>query len=904
MGLKNKLLMLVLIPLLGLLLFAARASVEKVGQMKEMSSLAELTTTSAGIGALVHEMQKERGMSAGFIGSKGANFAAELPKQRAEVDRRRMELERQLVGFNAAAYGGGLQDNLATAVGRMSDLAAKRQAVSGLAISGPDAIAYYTSTIGSLLAVVGQTASLSHDAGITRLASAYSSLLQGKESAGIERATLSNVLGADRFAPEMLIRFLSVASAQDLWLKVFQVYASPDQLAFFKNKVSGPAVDEVQKIKKLALEKMYEPSLGMDAKYWFAKSTERIDLLKDVENRLADDLTGAAEGLLGEARRLVIIYTTFAVLAIILTVFAAFKLIRGILGQLGGEPEKAVQVARAIAEGKLDNEIHLRPGDRHSLLADMKTMQEQLRDRIDNERVTANANLRIRIALDNVSTGVMIADAERNIIYTNKSVQRILKGAEEGIRRQLPKFDADRLVGVNIDSFHKVPAHQAKLLDTFTSPYTAKLIVGDRHMTVTANPVINAQGERLGSVAEWLDRTAEVRVEQEVEQIVDAAAKGEFGARIDTRDKEGFFANLGQGINILLNNTQEALNATSDVLNLVARGDLTRTIDSNYEGILGRLKDDANATVERLREVVTQIKEAAEAINTASKEIAAGNQDLSSRTEEQASSLEETASSMEELNATVKQNAENARYANELARASNELATRGGAMVERVVSTMGDIQSSSSRIADIIGVIDSIAFQTNILALNAAVEAARAGEQGRGFAVVATEVRNLAQRSAAAAKEIKVLIAESVSKVDGGGKLVQEAGRTMSDVVASFQKVAALVTDIAGASREQSSGIEQVTQAVSQMDEVTQQNAALVEEAAAAAESLEEQARSLVAAVDSFKLVENAALDTPSRASRELPKLSGPTRPHPATAWQKKVSQSLLVDEKGDWEAF
>jgi methyl-accepting chemotaxis protein len=209
---------------------------------------------------------------------------------------------------------------------------------------------------------------------------------------------------------------------------------------------------------------------------------------------------------------------------------------------------------------------------------------------------------------------------------------------------------------------------------------------------------------------------------------------------------------------------------------------------------------------------------------------------------------------MEELNATVKQNAENARQANELARASNGAVSRGGDAVKRVVTTMDDIQDSSKKIADIIGVIDSIAFQTNILALNAAVEAARAGEQGRGFAVVATEVRNLAQRSATAAKEIKGLIAESVREVEDGVKLVNQAGSAMDEVVTSFQQVANLVTEISGASREQSSGIEQVTQAVSQMDEVTQQNAALVEEAAAAAESLEEQARGLVQAVGSFKL--------------------------------------------------
>ena len=336
------------------------------------------------------------------------------------------------------------------------------------------------------------------------------------------------------------------------------------------------------------------------------------------------------------------------------------------------------------------------------------------------------------------------------------------------------------------------------------------------------------------------------------------------------------------------------------MLNLVARGDLTRTIEGDYAGVFGQLKDDTNTTVERLREVVGRIKDASDEINRASKEIAAGNQDLSSRTEEQASSLEETASSMEELNATVKQNADNAKAANDLAHRSNEIASRGGEMVKRVVTTMGDIQDSSRKIADIIGVIDSIAFQTNILALNAAVEAARAGEQGRGFAVVATEVRNLAQRSATAAKEIKALIAESVDKVEGGAKLVQQAGSTMDEVVNSFQRVAALVGDITAASREQSSGIEQVTQAVSQMDEVTQQNAALVEQAAAAAESLEEQAQGLVQAVGSFKL---AQAELP--AAREVPRLANPSSPQAAAPKMKKIPPPHLADDENEeWEEF
>ena len=569
--------------------------------------------------------------------------------------------------------------------------------------------------------------------------------------------------------------------------------------------------------------------------------------------------------------------------------------------------QQAAGVFGMISQGNYGTRIDVSRNDEiGKVLQALQMMQTKLGFDVAEVKRVADENLRIKIALDNVSTGVMIANPDRVIIYANKSVQAILKGAEAAIRKQLPDFNAEKMMGVCIDTFHKNPAHQANLLKTFTSTYVANLEISGRHLRVTASPVVNDQGQRLGAVAEWLDRTGEVVVEREVASIVEGALRGDFEQRLALEGKEGFFKQLAEGLNKLSEVTSTGLNDVASVLKTIAQGDLTQTIEGDYEGIFGQLKDDTNTTVERLREVIGQIKEATEAINTASQEIAAGNVDLSSRTEEQASSLEETSSSMEELNATVKNNAENANKANVLAKSSNEIATRGGAMVKGVVSTMSEIQSSSKKIADIIGVIDSIAFQTNILALNAAVEAARAGEQGRGFAVVATEVRNLAQRSATAAKEIKTLIAESVDKVESGAKLVEQAGTTMDEVVSSFQGVANLVTEISNASKEQSSGIEQVTQAVSQMDEVTQQNAALVEEAAAAAESLEEQARGLMQAVSMFKLDEGRGTRMVTTAAKTLPRLESPAkRAAPsANVKPKKIPSPHAADPEDEWEEF
>ncbi|WP_373298415.1 methyl-accepting chemotaxis protein, partial [Paludibacterium paludis] len=505
-----------------------------------------------------------------------------------------------------------------------------------------------------------------------------------------------------------------------------------------------------------------------------------------------------------------------------------------LMRQLGGEPDEAVQLMEQLAAGEVTSELTVKKGDTSSLFFHIRRAADK-----------AVENIRVRIALDNVSTSVMIADNDRNIIYTNRSVGDMLMRAEADLRRALPQFDARNVLGANMDIFHRNPAHQRELLANLRGTYRAEIKVGGRVFALAASPVFNARGERLGSVVEWKDRTDEVHVEEEVAAIVGAAANGNFEARIGMTGKDGFFKVLGEGVNNLLDVTSRGLNDIASVLASLARGDLTRTIESDYQGLFGSLKSDTNTTVERLREIVGDIKEATDAITTAAREIAVGNSNLSSRTEQQAASLEETASSMEEITSTVKQNAENAKKANQLASGASQIATQGGAVVGQVVSTMSEINDSARKIVDIISVIDGIAFQTNILALNAAVEAARAGEQGRGFAVVASEVRNLAQRSAAAAKEIKALIGDSVDKVESGSRLVDEAGKTMEEIVSSVTRVADIMSEISAASIEQSSGIEQVNLAVTQMDENTQKNAALVEEAAAAAESLQEQSQSL-----------------------------------------------------------
>ena len=387
---------------------------------------------------------------------------------------------------------------------------------------------------------------------------------------------------------------------------------------------------------------------------------------------------------------------------------------------------------------------------------------------------------------------------------------------------------------------------------------------------------------------------------------LDAAAERSKEMRASTSLMLVVFGALSLGLGLVLawllvRSITHPLRRAVEVAEAVAAGDLTSRIDVTTKDETGQLMHALKGMNGSLAKVVGEVRHGTDAIATASGQIAAGNQDLSSRTEEQASSLEQTAASMEELTSTVKQNADNARQANQLAVSASEVAVRGGGVVSQVVDTMGSINSSSKKIVDIIGVIDGIAFQTNILALNAAVEAARAGEQGRGFAVVASEVRNLAQRSGAAAKEIKGLIDDSVDKVEAGSRQVAEAGRTMDEIVDSVKRVTDIMGEITAASQEQSTGIEQVNQAIAQMDQVTQQNAALVEEAAAAAQSMQEQAASLVGAVSVFRL-EGTQAPRPELAFAAPKAL----RPAPARKSEATAAPQLAAagTANGDWTEF
>jgi methyl-accepting chemotaxis protein len=753
--------------------------------------------------------------------------------------------------------------------------------------------------------------------------------------------------------------------------------------------------------------------------------------------------------------------------------------------------DEAVKIIDKMKEGDFTGHIETSGNDVVApLMEALKKSQVTFERRASEGRRATDMNAeqsvhlrRLKAALETVTSCVMMADKDRNIIYMNPAVTQMMRNAEADLRKVFPGFDTNRLIGTNMDIFHKNPAHQQRILSEFTGIHKAQINVGVRVFGLTASPIIDEQGQRLGAVVEWVDRTTETLFYKQINELIDGALNGMLSVRtqpeeleegmykkiaeglnqvlealvkpmsmaaknigdisqgiiperiteeykgdfntlkknlnvsigvlnglitsqqlmseehgkgntdwlIDVDRFQGAYKNVAQGINDMVlghiemnkkamdcvkefgegnfdaplekfpgkkafvNDTIEqvranlkalivdtdllvqatlegrldtradvsrhqgdyrrivkGINDTLDaivnpinevvwVMGALAKRDLTEKITTNYQGTFARLCDNVNVSVDNLAQAILTIREATDSINTAAKEISAGNADLSHRTEQQAASLEETASSMEELASTVKQNAENAKQANHMALSAADVAVKGGNVVQQVVDTMHAINESSRKIVDIISVIDGIALQTNILALNAAVEAARAGEQGRGFAVVASEVRNLAQRSAAAAKEIKGLIGDSVEKVEDGSQQVLEAGKTMDEIVSSVKRVTDIMSQIAAASVEQSSGIDQVNTAVAQMDEVTQQNAALVEQAAAAAESLEEQAATLSETVGQFRLdgVTGGRNTGSSRRRTVMP--SAAQKPSMRLAVNSAKSGQLNADE---WTEF
>ncbi len=941
-SLSRKLIVMLLAPCLGLLWFAASEVVRTLALKTQGDALTQLIELSVKTGDMVHTLQKERGFSAGYLGSKGKKFVQELPAQHTETNPNVANLRTFLENFDAQSFGSEFTSKLGVGLTELDKLESVRTRIKAQNIAAKEAIGYYTGMNAAFLDLIGFMPKLSSVGALNNNATAYFNYLQSKERAGIERAVMTNTFAVGEFAGGFEKKFTLLVSQQATYADNFIALAAPELVTAYEQAMSAPQVTEVERMRQVAfaagsriklvgklnrllgygglihqfknyvlrgrdanfeafnsqyqevsvllgqlaalpnldetakhsidtikttvdkykaaiattatliqdshsvtdidaqikisdgpalkaLESLGKGSFGIDPAHWFKTITGKINLLKDVENKVSADLAKQANTLRDNAVSMATLAGVLMVVALGLSMVLAWLCSKAITGPI----RTAMTVANGIAAGDLSADIEIKSHDETGqLLQSMKTMQAKLTDVIESD---------VQSLVDAARSGDLS--------------QRITLDGKEGFYEKLS-------TGVNdlVDVSDRVVNDTVQVFGAMAK--------GDLRTTIETE--YQGAFDQLKRDANATVNTLSAVIEQDIQVIVDSARNGDLSQRIDLEGKTGFYEHLSAGVNELVSISEQVINDTIQMFSAMAIGNLTKTIDAQYEGSFGQLKHDANSTVAKLIKVVGEIQIATNSVSVSADEISKGNTDLSQRTEEQASSLEETASSMEEMTSAVRQNADNAEQASQLASAAQEQAEKGGSVVNQAVVAMGEINTSSRKISDIISVIDEIAFQTNLLALNASVEAARAGDQGRGFAVVASEVRNLAGRSATAAKEIKDLIEDSVSKVQDGSRLVNESGEMLGGIVDGVKKVSSVVSEIAGASKEQSTGIEEVNKAVMQMDELTQQNAALVEQAAAASESLGEQTQSLHQMMDFFKVADSDRVDDDMLAQRPV----------------------------------
>ncbi|WP_019556576.1 methyl-accepting chemotaxis protein [Thiomicrorhabdus arctica] len=527
-----------------------------------------------------------------------------------------------------------------------------------------------------------------------------------------------------------------------------------------------------------------------------------------------------------------------------------------------------------ISSGNFNNHIESKGTSLVSnILGRLHSLQIKFGADMDDVKASLKSSQRIESALSATSSNIMVIDQFHSIIFMNNSAVDMFKSVEKELQKDLPSFNSNHLIRQNFDIFHKNPEQQRKTLETLTDTYKTRITNSGVILDLVIDPIWDENNERLGTVVEWKNMTEQLAIEANIEKIVENASQGLLSGRIQDNQLNGFEKKLSVSINSLLESFSGTTQMLNSILSSMSNGDMTQRIEGDYIGELLDMKIAVNLALTNIETTLGHVKIGAESIDNMTNEVAVSSDDLSQRTQQQATSLELTATSMEELTSTVQQSSKNTEQANILAHNAATEAKEGIIVMSRTIEAMNEITALSKKIGEITSVIDSIAFQTNLLALNAAVEAARAGEHGRGFAVVAGEVRNLAQKSASAAKDISTLIGSATQKIESGTELVEQTNVMFEGMVGKINEVESLVSEIAATAHEQNKGLEKINTAISQLDQTTQQNAALVEELSSTAGNMHDAANQQSQFIECFKI-------NTSRESLAKPSVNDMTRPH------------------------
>lgn len=810
--LRQKLIAILLAPMIALIYFSNIVLFKEYFRSQEFEKIQLLSKLATHSSLFIHELQKERGLSAGFLSSNGTKFRDKVEAQRKKSDEKRQALLQYIESVQSSLGSLHVQEDLNRSQQLLNELESKRGIISQVQIKPPESTKYYTTLIGSYLDLIAKIVKLSSQGEITRETLAYLAFLNGKEYMGQERGTLNAAFTADNFKTIGYSAFIQVLSKQDTYLKLFKTYATPDIVQTYLSKVENdPITQEVRNMEQVALTKGEAGGFGIAAPVWFDTITKKIDKMKEVEDAYSQHLNQQVYALHTNSQTSLYITAIFTTLSIMMTIALAHFIIRKILSQIGGEPEYAVQIAQKIAQGELNTTILFK--EDHSILSAINSIQHTLKYLVNDMNTLTHAG----------KTGQLTVRAETSMH------QGDFKKIVEGLNLTLDSFlnPLNTFVG----AIEKIARGQ------IPAPLSTQVFQGDfQKLALNVNQFIEAIRLLVG----------------DSRLLLAAANEGNLNLRANVNQHHGEFKDMVMGINNMLDKIIEPITQVNHLQQALANGNLSVRLQGNYQGLFRELQENINQTTERIANMIHEILISAHTLSNASRDISSGSLELSQRTESQASTLEQTSASMEEIASAIGQNTDNIKEIAHFTSETVQVAESGGGLVKRVSETIHQIVGNSNRIAEIVNIIDSIAFQTNILALNAAVEAARAGEQGRGFAVVATEVRNLAQRSAHASKDIKNLIIETIESVEGSHQLSENARRSMEKIVEAIRHITKIMEEITTASSEQNAGIEQIRIALSQLDDVTQQNATMVEETAASSRALENEAEKLNDLVSQF----------------------------------------------------
>ena len=810
LSIKSKLLILVAVSL-GLAIFFGVIHTWVTYQDKqEMTQISALVELSTDMSELMHESQLERSMSAGYLDSKGKLFATELPEQTHQFDSHVNKLQKHIsvLDIDLPEHQRTQLNEIASHLKHLTEI---RQKVLSQQAEKIVVLEFYTELNEMLLGYMEYLTHVSTNAEVSEKILAFTSFLEVKEEAGIERALLASVFLKDKFEGKEYREFVSLAAVQESHTHLFKATATEENVHFYKKVMSGASITQVEKLRNIAHEQAATGGFGIDTSLWFAAMSKKMDSLKQVENQLSVSLLDRVHELLDRNNFAFMLSFVMLLVGLFIVNLLAITIVRSISSAVTSLKETMLQIEQT---GNLSLQV---PVDGQDEFAEIATSYNRFTGSF--KQVTDSTNQ----VLDKIANGDFSGRMNLPLNGDLATLQKGVNGSAESVEFMMTQLDIvmDALgrgdFKVRMDQ--KVPA-----------AFRAKV---DNSLEIISSSF------------------------SEVQSVMNAMQQGKYSERVNS-EVPGELNDMKIAVNAALSKLDEGIDEINNVMLAQASGDLNLRVTGHYEGRLNELTQSINSSILQMSTAVASVKSTAFTVRGAAGEVAQSSDSLSNRAQMQAASLEETAASIEQITSTINQATELAEQASDLSNEAITSSRHGAEVMSETVDAMERINTVSVSINDIISLIDNIAFQTNLLALNAAVEAARAGEHGRGFAVVAGEVRNLAGRSAEAAKQIKTLIEKTNKEVAIGTELVKSSGEALTDINTQIERVSLMVSDIAKGSREQATGIDQINHAMATLDQTTQENAALVEETASASVNMSEDAEILEGIVNKFKVDDSA----------------------------------------------